>query len=197
MRDCICETCLIATNKGDCPVAGERSEALTDARQRYMDDPFLMRAVEAHSRLLGRGSSKWPRVEHIREFFVQARIITVGLATCAMFLPHARVIAGYLAEKEIIAHTVCCKTGGLRLTDLGIGHDIGYDYPLCNPVAQGVLFESMRCESIIMLGLCSPHDMLLAHATPVPCTTLFTKEHISNHAPFSTIDDMIKKRKSS
>lgn len=190
---CSCERCAVAANEPQqCPMTREYGETLDSALAVSQGDPYTHAMLAAHSQLLGRGSTKWPRLEHIREFCVHMGVRKAGLACCSMFLPHAKAAAAYLEEKDIASVIVCCKVGAVRLEDLGIHRDIGYSYHLCNPVGQAFVLNDNLTEMNILLGLCAPHDMTLGWHSKAPCTTLFAKEYITNHAPFATMDSMAK-----
>lgn len=184
--DCGCSICFASQGDPDkCP-AQSIAPSLSDwSSARYTQDPFTLSTAQAHSRLLGRGSSQWPRLEHIREFCVQAGIKKAGLAICSMFLDEAKAVSKYLQDKNINTATACCKLGALKLKD--IGGDERYTPCLCNPVAQAAVLDAHKVEMIVLMGLCAPHDMLLAWHAKAPCTTLFAKEHVSGHAPYQSL----------
>lgn len=192
-QGCLCKECLIAAGKGsECPAGEANREALAEARRISQEDGQTRDALIAHSCLLGRGSSQWPRLKHIAEFSLAKGITHVGLAPCSMFLQHAHAAADYLREKGIRSTVVCCKVGKVRLNDYGIDRKEVEHYVLCNPVGQACIFNEHETEMNVLLGLCAPHDMILGWHAKAPCTTLFTKEYISNHAPFATMDSMVK-----
>jgi uncharacterized metal-binding protein len=188
---CACEKCAVAANEPQkCPMTVQQADVLDMALAVSNDDPLTHGILEAHSMLLGRGSTKWPRLEHIREFSLHMGVKKVGLACCSMFLPHAKVAAAYLGEEDIKSVIVCCKVGAVRLEDLGITRDIGYKYHLCNPVGQAFVLNEHDTDMNVLLGLCAPHDMTFSWHSKAPSTTLFAKEYISKHAPFATMDAM-------
>ena len=188
---CECLRCSIAENNPEqCPNWGKNDPVLQRALETSLNDDFTYRILSAHSGLLGRGSSKWPRVEHIREFCIQMGVEKVGLACCSAFLQHAQAVSRYLEEKGIASVTVCCKVGALRLEDLGIDRGLSNTYYLCNSVGQAEMLNACKTQMNVLLGLCAPHDMVVAWHAKAPCTTLFAKEHITNHSPFSTIEKM-------
>lgn len=190
---CLCKKCVVATEGArNCLMTKEYRDVLKHALTVSREDEPTRDILAAHSQLLGRGSSKWPRLEHIREFSIHMGIKLVGLACCSKFVSHAQATAGYLAEKDIDSVIVCCNVGAVQLKDLGLDRDIGYSYYLCNPVGQAFIFNENKTEMNVLLGLCAPHDMTLGWHAKAPCTTLFAKEYISDHAPFATIAAMVK-----
>jgi uncharacterized metal-binding protein len=129
-------------------------------------------------------------MEHIREFCIQADIQRVGLAICSMFLKEALFIKKYFMSKGIESVIACCKIGSLRLSDIGVQSQSSSQYSLCNPVAQAMFLDYEAVEMNILMGLCAPHDMIFAWYSKAPVTTLFTKEHVSEHAPYHTVRNL-------
>ena len=111
-----------------------------------------------------------------------------------MFLPHAKAVADNFGEKGIESVVVCCKIGALKLRDIGLTENLGYRYHLCNPAGQAFLMNMNETEMNVLLGLCAQHDMIVNWHSKAPCTTLFVKEHITNHAPFSSIATLVEEK---
>ena len=190
---CTCEAaCVGAKRPEDCPRRDDF--AARESRQLYGPGSFARWVSAAHARMLGKGSSHWSRLEHIRTFCGHAGIRSAGLACCAMFLKEAWAVAAYLADADMEATVACCKLGGLRPGD--IGRETDPETVLCNPVGQALTFNQAGVGIVIFMGLCAPHDMVLAKYAEAPCTTLFTKEHISNHAPYRTVARMVQGERS-
>ena len=188
---CECKFCHVAAGKPEeCPNAAEFAAEVPDGYPAYRQEGFTRDVCRAHSQLLGRGSSQWPRVEHLREYCLHAGVGFVGLAICSAFLEEARTVRAYLREKNIDAVIACCKIGAVRLADIGVDRDIGYDYALCNPVGQAMLLNRNKTQMNVLMGLCLPHDMLVIEHADAPCTTLFVKENMSGHHPLGTLRDM-------
>ncbi|MDY6863874.1 MAG: DUF1847 domain-containing protein, partial [Thermodesulfobacteriota bacterium] len=180
--ECRCDECYVVKKIPDkCPIMQNGKEIFEKAVDIYKGNDFARNVCNAHSKLLGRGSSKWPRVEHIREFCLHMHIKKVGLACCSAFLKEGKVVKHYFKEREIESNIVCCKVGAVTLKDINIDRDIGYEYYLCNPIAQSHILNYHKTELNILMGLCTPHDMLFTWHSRAPVTTLFTKEYISNH----------------
>lgn len=189
--ECTCAECG-ALNKRKCIIAEKHPELIRRAVDIYKNDDFVKWAVGAHSQLLGRGGSRWPRIRHIAGFCKAGGITKAGIGVCMGFLEEAKHVKGYLSEQGIDAVVVCCGIGGLKLEDMGISRDVGYDYTSCNPVSQINILNGAETGINIMMGLCVGHDMIFNRLSEAPVTALFVKEHISGHSPYSTIREMIK-----
>jgi uncharacterized metal-binding protein len=195
-HECKCTECYVSKKEPKkCPGYSINKDYFGEIKRKYIEDEFVARIAIGHSKLLGRGSSRWPRIEHIREFCVQAGINKVGLACCSGFLKEANFVKSYFEQKKIESFIVCCKIGALKLEDIDVYRNIGYDYYLCNSVAQAQILNDHNVEMNVLLGLCAPHDMLFSWCANAPSTTLFTKEHISDHAPSHTLQKLIQGKK--
>lgn len=193
IAECLCSECVIIKQGLETCLlvrsySGDRDRAIAV----YKSVPFVKNILEAFTRLLGRGGSKWPRLRHILEFCLASGIQKVGIGCCSLFLKEAHFVKHYLSVKDIQSIVVCCKIGGIQLKDIDINCDSVSEYFLCNPVGQIQIFNSQNTELNLMMGLCIGHDIIFSEMSNAPVTTLFIKEHKSGHTPYSTLKKMME-----
>lgn len=194
-EQCLCTKCqLMDKENPSCPNEETFSQYVKHAKESYCAPGTTRDAMVAHSELLGRGGSKWPRIKHLVEFCRAGGITKVGFATCLAFLKEAHWLETYFAEEGIESITACCRMGGLKLDDLDIDKKLPYAYTSCNPVAQADFCNEHKTGVNVILGLCPGHDMIFNQHSEAMVTTLFVKEHISKHNPYATITQMMGSR---
>lgn len=178
----------------DCPL----TKALPDLRdacvRTYLEDPFVRDMVRAWSKMLGRGGSRWPRLQHLREFCLAGGIRKVGLGVCSGFLAEARFVKRYLGQDNIEAVIAACKIGAISVKEARLEANVSSEYVMCNPVGQVRLFNSLQTELNVQMGLCLAHDMIFSRLSDAPVTTLFVKEHLSGHTPYATLRQLMKEQ---
>ncbi len=91
----------------------------------------------------------------------------LGIAFCVGLMSEAREIAKILKKYGFDVSSICCKTGGLKKTDVGVPEEYqmksktGYIIldVTCNPVAQALLLNDAETDMNIIVGLCVGHDI--------------------------------------
>ena len=53
----------------------------------------------------------------------------------------------------------------------------------CNPLLQAEIFNTIKTDFNIIIGLCIGHDMLFTKYSKAPVTTLIVKDRYSGHNP--------------
>lgn len=111
----------------------------------------------------------------------------IGVAFCIMFAKEARMLAAMLNEAGFTVVPVCCKVGGVGLTDLGVEMPCPQRGPACNPITQAALMTTQQTEVNIVLGLCVGHDLLFTRASTAPVITLAVKDRALQHQPLAAL----------
>jgi uncharacterized metal-binding protein len=103
----------------------------------------------------------------------------------------AQRVAEILEKYGFDVSGVCCKTGGVKKTEVGVpeeytmysktGYTIGWI--TCNPAAQALLLNHEKTELNIIIGLCVGHDVTFTELSEAPVTTLIAKDRSMPHNP--------------
>ena len=190
---CTCPECSVTEDRSDkCPL--RQTQLHVKALRLYSENSVAREACHAYAGMLGRGGSRWPRLEHIREFLRLQGRTRAGIAACSMFQSEAVFVSSYFAETGISSLVTTCKLGGISPEELPDGRAVSTVSYACNPAAQALLLNEWDAEVNVLLGLCCPHDLVFTELSSAPVTTLFVKEHISGHWPYKTLKDLEKDR---
>ena len=115
----------------------------------------------------------------------------IGLAFCVGLHGEAQEIAEILTNYGFKIISVCCKTGSVPKTKVGVPDEYVMisktGYPIgrvtCNPAAQALLLNKAETDLNIIIGLCVGHDVTFTHISKAPVTTLIAKDRSSPHNP--------------
>ena len=177
-------------NISNCPMLhkeGIEKEAL----HLYTSDENIKTSTKVASIVEAEGYIEWPRLKDTIEYAKRMNYKKIGLAFCIGLLDEARKIAQILERTQFEVFSVCCKTGSLKKTDLGIpleytmmsktGFTIGWIS--CNPVAQALLLNDCETDLNLIVGLCVGHDITFTQLSKAPVSTLIAKDRSSPHNP--------------
>jgi uncharacterized metal-binding protein len=161
------------------------------AREIYKKDKFIKRSVREASIVEATGYIKWPRLKDTIEFAKGMEFKKLGLAFCVGLLSEAEQIAKILEDYGFTVVSVCCKTGSVGKTRVGVPEEYTMvsktGYPIgtvsCNPSAQALLMNEAETELNIIIGLCVGHDTIFTSLSKAPVTTLIAKDRSSPHNP--------------
>ncbi|TXT61645.1 MAG: hypothetical protein BAJALOKI2v1_20098 [Promethearchaeota archaeon] len=166
-------------------------EVEKEAREIYKNDPEVKKATKIASIVEAQGYIKWPRLKDTVEYAKQMGYKKLGIAFCVGLIAEAKRVAEILVKYGFEVTGVCCKTGSLKKTEVGIpeeytmksktGYTIGWI--TCNPVAQALLLNKAKTDLNIICGLCVGHDITFTQQSDAPVTTLIAKDRSMPHNP--------------
>ncbi|TFF88256.1 MAG: DUF1847 domain-containing protein [Promethearchaeota archaeon] len=161
------------------------------AKELYQENEEVKKATRVASIVEAEGYIKWPRLKDTIEYAKRMGYQKLGLAFCVGLINEAERVAEILEKYGFKVCGVCCKTGGLKKTEVGIpeeftmksktGYTIGWI--TCNPVAQAMILNEVNTELNIICGLCVGHDITFTEISAAPVTTLIAKDRSMPHNP--------------
>jgi uncharacterized metal-binding protein len=174
----------------NCPMVYKK-EIEETALQLYVTDEKIKKSTKIASMIEAEGYIEWPRLKDTIEYARRMDYSKIGIAFCIGLLDEARKIAKILEKAHFEVYSVCCKTGSLKKTDLGIpkeytmvsktGFTIGWIS--CNPAGQALLLNDCETDLNLIVGLCVGHDITFTQLSKAPVSTLIAKERSSPHNP--------------
>ena len=165
------------------------------ARELYASDGFIKKSTAIASIVEAKGYIHWPRLKDTVEYAKGMEYKKLGIAFCVGLIKEAHRVAEILENYGFKVVSVCCKTGSVKKTDVGIpeeytmfsktGYTIGWI--TCNPVAQALLLNEAKTDMNIIVGLCVGHDITFTHLCEAPVTTLIAKDRSAPHDPSAVL----------
>ncbi len=177
-------------NLENCPMKTS-PEIEKQARELYEKDDLIKKSVRIASIVEATGYIKWPRLRDTIEYAKGMEYNKLGIAFCVGLLSEAEQIAKILTDYGFTVASVCCKTGSVKKTDIGVPKEYTTvsktGYPIgtitCNPVAQALLLNKAETDLNLIVGLCVGHDTTFTKLSKAPVTTLIAKDRSSPHNP--------------
>jgi uncharacterized metal-binding protein/predicted Fe-Mo cluster-binding NifX family protein len=126
------------------------------------------------------------RVAELVYFCLGMKYDRIGIAYCNDLMEPAGVLAGLL-RRFFNVFPVCCKVGGIRVTDPLAGAGESGSCVACNPAGQAEVLNSLNTDINIIVGLCMGVDCLFARASQAPVSTLFVKDKSLVNNPIGAI----------
>jgi uncharacterized metal-binding protein len=161
------------------------------ARELYKNNEFVKESTKRASIVEAQGYIHWPRLKDTIEYAKGMEYKKLGLAFCLGLFKEAQRVAEILEKYGFDVSGVCCKTGGVKKTEVGVpeeytmysktGYTIGWI--TCNPAAQALLLNHEKTELNIIIGLCVGHDVTFTELSEAPVTTLIAKDRSMPHNP--------------
>ena len=162
-----------------------------DALNIYKNNEFIKKSTNVASIVEATGYIQWPRLKDTIEYAKGMGFKKLGIAFCIGLLREAEKTAEILIKYDFEICSVCCKTGSIKKTDVGVpeeftmhsktGYPIGF--VTCNPVAQALILNKAKTEMNIIIGLCVGHDITFTQLSNAPVTTLIAKDRLNQHNP--------------
>jgi len=166
-----------------------------EARELYESDEFVKKSTAVASIVEARGYIHWSRLKDTVEYAKGMGYNRLGLAFCVGMLREVKRVAEILENYGFEVISTCCKTGGVKKTEVGIpeeytmfsktGYTIGWI--TCNPAAQALLLNEAKTEMNVIVGLCVGHDITFTHLSEAPVTTLIAKDRSAPHDPTAVL----------
>lgn len=156
---------------------------------------FLNAAVterEAYEEGMARGEGKIqpvrPRIREIAEFAKKIGATKLGIAFCIGLADEAARATRILEKHGLEICSVVCSCGAVDKTEAGIAAENKIRDPKkfeasCNPLLQAEIFNSIKTDFNVIIGLCIGHDMLFTQHCQAPVTTLIVKDRMLGHNP--------------
>ena len=171
----------------DCPMATMK-EVLSESLKLYKEAELKL--ARAAATIEKRGYAVWPRVREFAEFCREIGAKRIGIAFCMGLMDVARWVVEYLEDMGFEVHSVVCKCGGEDKSHL-LGEDVkmragGFE-PMCNPIAQALILNSLDTDVNGVIGLCVGHDSLFYMHSKAPVVTLIVKDRVTGHNPAAAI----------
>jgi len=161
------------------------------AKNLYNSNEYVKKSTGVASIVEAKGYIHWPRLKDTVEYAKGMGYKKLGLAFCVGMLQETKRIAEILEKYRFKVLSVCCKTGGVNKTEVGVpkeytmysktGYTIGW--VTCNPAAQALILNHHKTEMNIIIGLCVGHDITFTQLSKAPITTLIAKDRSSPHNP--------------
>ena len=170
-------------------------DALNEALELYEKDEEIKKATKAASIVEAKGYIKWPRLKDTIEYAREMGYKKLGLAFCVGLMKEATKVAQILDKYGFDVCSVCCKTGSVKKTDVGVPEEYtiksktGYmvGFITCNPVGQATVLNKFETEMNIIIGLCVGHDITFTQVSKAPVTTLIAKDRSTIHSPAAVL----------
>lgn len=166
-------------------------EIISAAVKEYTEDRLKSKLALNSARVEAEGYLRWTRVEETIHFARKVGAKKIGIATCVGLLKESQMLAKILEENGLEPVSVCCKTGGVDKTEIGLKQEEkileGFFESICNPVAQARILNEAGTDMNIMVGLCVGHDMLFLKEVKAPTTVLVVKDRVTGHNPVAAL----------
>lgn len=132
-----------------------------------------------------------PRVQETIEFAHKMGYKMLGLAFCGGLKQEAKMLSDILTAQGFSVASVVCKVGRtpkefLDLTEAQKCNPGSFE-PMCSPITQAKVLNSMNTEFNIIFGLCVGHDSLVMRYADALCTVLVAKDRVTGHNPLAAI----------
>ena len=181
-------------NLENCPMIVS-AEIEQEALKLYKKDETIKKTTKVASIIEASGYIHWPRLKDTIEFANGIGFKKIGLAYCIGLRNEAKKTAEILNKYGFEVCSVCCKTGGLKKTELGVPEEFTNlsktGYPLgsvsCNPVAQALLLNKANTDMNLIIGLCVGHDITFTQLSNAPVSTLIAKDRSNPHNPAAVL----------
>jgi uncharacterized metal-binding protein len=175
---------------GNCPMISS-PEIAKKVKEIYESDEFVKKSTKVASIVEAKGYIQWPRLKDTIEYAKGMNYKKLGIASCVGLLKEAKLTAEILQKYGFQVYSVCCKTGALPKTSVGVPKEFTMrsktDYPIgfvtCNPVAQALLLNKAKTDMNIIVGLCVGHDITFTNLSEAPVTTFIAKDRSNPHNP--------------
>lgn len=164
-------------------------------RTNDLQDFFIQAAVtekeaydEKSAREKGKTFPKRPRIREVAEFAKKINAKKLGLAFCIGLADEAERAAKIFETHSLKICSAVCSCGAIDKTEVGILaeqkiRDPKNFEPSCNPLLQAEIFNTIKTDFNIIIGLCIGHDMLFTKFSKAPVTTLIVKDRFTGHNP--------------
>jgi uncharacterized metal-binding protein len=185
MLDCTnCKKCSCYQGE-DCVQEIEAKDIIEKSKDEYKKEDNL-NMLKVSSEIEAEFYMKLPRVSEVVEFINRIGYKKIGIAHCVGLVNEAHILKAIFEKKleKIEVEALCCKFSGINKEDYSL-HQIKPDRyeAICNPIGQALMFNKLKTDLNIILGLCIGHDILFTKYSQAPVTTLIVKDRVTGHNP--------------
>jgi uncharacterized metal-binding protein len=171
--------------------AGLNEAVFQKVRPKYMREGKERTLALTAARIEAAGYLEWSRVQEVMEFAWRIEAKHLGIAHCIGLMEEARIFHKLLETNGFQVSSVCCKVGSIPKTEVGLKPDEtlfpeGFD-PICNPIAQAELLNTVKTDLNVLVGLCVGHDSLFLMNSKAPATVLVAKDRVTGHNPVAAL----------
>ncbi|MFX1457249.1 MAG: DUF1847 domain-containing protein [Promethearchaeota archaeon] len=174
----------------NCPMTAS-PEITKEAMELYNNDEFIKKSTNVASIVEAKGYMHWPRLKDTIEYAKGMGYKKIGLASCVALQKEVERTAEILLNYGFEVCSVCCKTGSINKTNVGVPKEYSMisktGYPIgivtCNPVAQALILNKANTDLNLIVGLCVGHDINFTRLSKAPVTTFIAKDRLSPHNP--------------
>ncbi|MFW9894947.1 MAG: DUF1847 domain-containing protein [Candidatus Thorarchaeota archaeon] len=174
----------------NCPMTAS-PEITKEAMELYNNDEFIKKSTNVASIVEAKGYMHWPRLKDTIEYAKGMGYKKIGLASCVALQKEVERTAEILLNYGFEVCSVCCKTGSISKTNVGVPKEYSMisktGYPIgivtCNPVAQALILNKANTDLNLIVGLCVGHDINFTRLSKAPVTTFIAKDRLSPHNP--------------
>lgn len=188
--------CLVGAKRKPegCPMV-DYPEVYEKARELY-EDPETKLMAKSAGIVEATGYLEWPRLKDTIEFAKLMNYKKIGIALCIGLLQEAQKVHQILERYGFEVYSIMCKTGSFTKSEVGelpdeyqmdskTGYKIGF--VSCNPIGQALLFNEVKTDFNIIVGLCVGHDSLFIKHAEAPVTVLIAKDRRLGHNPVAAL----------
>ena len=181
-------------NGEDC-VRGQDFSAYVEVIGKEYEIEENRKILEVSTRIEGDHYMEWTRIEEIIAFAEQMGYKKIGIAHCVGLTNEAKVLKDILENKFTVC-TLCCKFTGTDKKNYNLRqiHENRFE-AICNPIGQALVFNDLKTDLNIIVGLCIGHDILFTRYSKAPVTTFIVKDRVTGHNPAAVIYSNYYKRK--
>ena len=174
----------------NCPIPNER-EILAQVNDIYLHGAETRKLALAAARTESTGYPNRSRVEEVMDFARRIGANKLGVAHCIGLNAEAALLLDILEVNDFEVQTLACKCSALPKEQIGLTEEEkihpGQYEALCNPLAQAEIFNKLKTELNILVGLCVGHDTLFFRYSEAPVTVLVAKDRRLGHNPVAAL----------
>lgn len=169
--------------------------SLETTLERYGEDEFLARLMQASAAIDAEGYLKMTRVEETVEFIKRMDFKLVGIASCVSLMKEVRAFCRILDKNEIAYRVASCKIGRQDKSACNIREEdrmkpVDQMEAMCNPLMQAEYLASEGTDFNIVVGLCVGHDVVFNMNSQAPFTSLIVKDRVTCHSPAAPLNHL-------
>lgn len=109
----------------------------------------------------------------------------LGITFCIGLSEEAEKLQSILKSKGFEVHSVVCKVGSVKKSELALPQKDGES--ACNPILQAMTLNGIGTDLNVIVGLCLGHDILFQENSDAPTTTLVVKDRLLAHNPVGAL----------
>ena len=177
-----------------CAICGEKkcykgkdcSKILKQSQEAYkgMD----MESLKVSTHIESKYYMQKTRLEELITFAKAMDYKSLGIAFCIGFEKEVKTLHDIL-KNDLEVYSVCCKICGIDKSEFDLErlHGDNGTEAMCNPIGQAMVFNSLKTDLNIILGLCIGHDILFTKYSKSPVTTFAVKDRVLAHNPLGAV----------